>query len=269
MVEALELLSLTQRLTLWRPLEHLIDAQMGGTVKNVLSCSLLAALALLVANGQAFANPCPPGNPPTNCAPPTGAIDDLSGTTIPHSYTQFTTSFVAINTTTNLSFAFRDDPEFLFLDDVSVTTGGGSNLVLNPGFELGPVGSSAPTDWTYLNSFGATFGGQVESGNGNGGGNGYVDGAVQAYDGITQSIATAVGSLYNVTFFLSENSGDSTFSRVSTNGDVIGTGGNGIDLLVYAGAVPTLTPVPEPATLTMFGLGLAAMYRRRRGQKTV
>ncbi len=243
---------------------------MGGTVKNVLRCSFLAALALLFANGQAFANPCPPGNPPTNCAPPTGAILDLNGTPIPTSYTQYFTSFVATDTTTNLSFAFREDPAFIFLDEVSVTTGGGPNLVLNPGFELGTVGANAPVDWTYLNSFGATFAGVVASNGPHTGSNNYYDGAVQAYDGITQALATTVGLTYNVSFFLNDNSdSQGLFSRVSTNGDVSDTGGNGIDALVYAGAVPTLNPVPEPATLTMFGLGLAAMYRRRRAQKTV
>ena len=50
------------------------------------------------------------------------------------------------------------------------------------------------------------------------------------------------------------------------------TGGNGIDLLVYAGDIPTLTAVPEPATMTMVGLGLVAAYgvgvARRRNLST-
>jgi hypothetical protein len=83
--------------------------------------------------------------------------------------------------TTNISFAFREDPAFLSLDDVSVTTGGGPNLHLNPGFELGIVGNNAPVDWTYLNSFGATFAGMVDNNNPQSGSNNYYDGAVQAY----------------------------------------------------------------------------------------
>jgi hypothetical protein len=242
---------------------------MGGTVKNVLRCSFLAALALLFGSGHAFATA-------INDAPPTGAILDLDGTAIPHSYQQYTVDFQATATTTNLSFALREDPAFLFLDDVtmgqcatSACSSVGSNLVLNGGFESGPLGANAPADWTYLNTFGATFAGVVENNGPHTGSNNYYDGAVQAYDGITQAIGTTIGDFYSVSFWLNDNSEDSTFSRLSTNGDITDTGGNGIDLLVYAGAIPTINPVPEPATLTMFGLGLAAMYRRRRAQKAV
>jgi hypothetical protein len=118
---------------------------------------------------------------------------DLNGTAVPHTYQMYTTSFTAANASTNISFAFREDPAFLGLDDVSVTTGGGPNLITNGGFEAGPLGASAPTGWTYLNSFGATFGGAVSNNGSPGPHSGslyYTDGAVQAYDGITQAIAT-------------------------------------------------------------------------------
>lgn len=51
-------------------------------MKQYLKLGFMAALAVVFAD-QAFANPCPPGNPPTNCAPPAGAILDLNGSPIP------------------------------------------------------------------------------------------------------------------------------------------------------------------------------------------
>lgn len=238
-------------------------------MKKVLTIAYLAGLVVFVSATHAAANPCPPGNPPTNCAPPPGAILDLDGTAIPTIYTLYTVGFTATQATTNVSFAFREDPAFLFLDDVSLvnTTTASGNLILNGGFEDGPVGASAPANWTYLNAFGAAAAGEVAAISPRSGSNVYYDGAVQAYDGITQAIATNIGDLYTLSFWLFDNSNLPTFSRLSTNGDVSSTGGNGIDLLVYAGGIPTLTPVPEPATVTLVGLGLGAIYwRRRRAQ---
>src|SRR5215831_15556082 len=131
-------------------------------MRKVLQFAFLATVTLALAS-QAFANPCPPGNPPTNCAPPPGAILDLAGTPIPHAYQQYSVPFVASSTSTNISFAFREDPAFLFLDDVSVAAGAGPNLLVNGGFELGIVGDNAPLGWTYLNTFGVDFSGVVDN----------------------------------------------------------------------------------------------------------
>ena len=239
--------------------------------KNLLGGSALALA--LVLSGQAFAA----GN---NNPPPAGpVILDLAGTPIPHQYTQYTTSFVAGTTATDLSFAFREDPAFISLDDIVMTTGGGPNLVTNGGFESGVVGNNAPAGWSYLNIFGAAAAGTVQANNPHSGSNNYYDGAVQAYDAITQNIATVVGQTYNLSFWLDDNSGLTTFQHLSTNGDTTTSGGNGVDLIVFAGS-GTPVPgggtggIPEPATWAMmlvgfFGAGAALRNRRKLGAATV
>lgn len=228
--------------------------------RTLLGGAALAAAVLLA--GQALAAP-------SNEAPPAGPVLlDLNGTAIPHVYTLYTASFIASGATTDLSFAFREDPAFLFLDDISLTTGGGPNLVVNGGFESGPVGSNTPTGWTYLNIFGAAAAGVVDNNGPHSGSNNYFDGAVQAYDAITQSISTVAGQSYDLNFWLRDNSNATTFSALSTNGNVTGTGGNGINLVVYAGqGTPTPGGIPEPATwgLMLIGFGgLGAVLRRQR-----
>lgn len=207
-------------------------------MKGLIHVAALVTVAVMA--GPAFANPCPPGNPPTNCGPPTGTtIWDLAGAAIPHTYTEYTTSFTATSTATALTFGFREDPSFWELDNVSVTTGGGPNLVTNPGFESGSTG------WTPLNNYGAAYAGFVSSSCGVGGSACWYDGSVQAYDGLNQSIATTVGHLYSVSFYLTDIGGLTTAQHLSTNGDTSDAGGNGADVLVYAGAGNSL-PVENP-----------------------
>ena len=202
-----------------------------------------------------------------NNPPPAGpVILDLNGTPVPHTYTAYMTSFTATSTTSNISFAFREDPAFLLLDNVVVRTAGGPNLIVNGDFEAGPLGANQPTGWTYLNEFGAEAAGVTTSGCGVSG-NCYRDGAVQAYDAITRAISTTVGTTYRISFELSDDGSLTTFSTLSTNGNTTGTGGNGINLLVYAGdAVPTAA-VPEPSTWAMMLLGFVGLgfmaYRRK------
>ena len=226
---------------------------------NILRTALLITCATMLAN-QALAQ----GN---NNPPPAGpVIYDLNGTAVPHTQTLYTTSFTASSTSTSFSFAFREDPAFLSLSDVTVSTGGGPNILSNGNFALGPVGVNQPTDWTYLNVYNSFASGVTGTSCGFGGSNCYYDGSVQAYDAITQSLSTIVGDLYNVSFYLDDNGGLTTFSALSTNGNTTGTGGNGIDLLVYAGNGVPVAATPLPAAFPLFaaGFGVMGWFGRRR-----
>jgi hypothetical protein len=216
---------------------------------------------------------------PLNAPAPTGPVVlDLAGQTIPTSYTTYTVNFTATSSITDLSFAFRDDPGYLFLDNVVLTSvGGGTNLVTNGDFEQGPVGTDAhgPVGWHYVNVYQSSFAGYTEAGVGHPG-NAYNDGSVQSYDAITQSIATIANQSYTLSFDLSgnQNGANSIFRSVSDNGGD-GTNGNGIDLIVYAGnGVPAPGVIPLPGSAPMFGGGLLVLglagYRasRRKSVRT-
>jgi hypothetical protein len=235
---------------------------------------LTAGMAALAISGQVLANPCPPGDPPTNCAPPVGtAVFDLAGQTIPKTYTEYSVNFTAISSTTDLAFAFREDPAFWSLDNVSVTTSSSStNLVSD-----GDFSNTTLAPWTYDNNYGVNdANGELRSGCGTSGGNCFYDGAVQAYDGIDQNISTVAGQAYTLSFWLTDNSSLTTAQQLSTNGDVSDTEGNGADVLVYAGvgipveggppptaAAPEIDPASAMSALTLLLGGLTVLRGRK------
>jgi hypothetical protein len=234
----------------------------------------LAALALLALAGPVFANPCPPGDPPTNCAPPVGTtVFDLNGQAIPHTYTEYTANFTAVGSSTVLAFAFREDPAFWSLDDVSVVAHGGSTNIVSDG----DFSNTTLSPWVYTNVYGVDdANGVLDSGCGRSGGNCWYDGAVQAYDGLNQTISTVTGQQYTLTFWLTDNSSLTTAQQLSTNGNVSSPGGNGADVLVYAGtgapvegggtAVPEIDPASIGSALTLlFGALVVLKGRKARG----
>src|ERR1035441_6301454 len=165
-----------------------------------------------------------------NNPPPSGAILDLGGAetstaalTVNHTTAvSESVNFTAALTSTDITFAFREDPSFISFSDVTltnVTTSSSTNLIQNGTFSLGTVGTSSATDWTFANIYGATASGVVETGCGGGLTTCWYDGSVQAYDAIDQFVTLIVGDTYDLSFVYSDGSELSTFSDLSTNGN--------------------------------------------------
>jgi len=220
-----------------------------------------------------------------NNPPPAGAILDLNGLPIPHTSLQtYTVNFTATLTSTDITFAFREDPAFITFKNASVVeVGQSTNLLTNGDFSGGvhtENGNTAvPDGWHYANIFGATFGGVVNPASGGacqGGGTCWYDGAVQSYDAIDQTIATIIGHQYTISFQAIDNANPASngefltnWSRLSTNGNTTDTGGNAADITVYALAGLPAPGVPEPSTWAMMLLGFAGLgfLAHRRGKK--
>jgi hypothetical protein len=212
---------------------------------------------------------------PDNLPPPSGAILDLDGQAVSPTAQTYSVQFTAGVADTAITFAFRQDPGFETFTNASVIdlTNPNGNLLVDGDFSQGTEGSNMPPGWTVTNMYGASFSGVVGGANpGDQCSDGFTscwfDGSVQAYDAISQSIATTIGDTYEISFDL--NGGYvGAYSRLSTNG-MGGTGGNGVDVLAYAQAglppAGTVGGVPEPASwaLMIGGLGVAGVALRRR-----
>ena len=220
-----------------------------GRLNCLIAASVASLAAVTAASAQAINQP-----------PPAGAILDLNGGVIPHGDPQlYTVDFTAAIANTAITFAFREDPAFIYFSNASVTdvTTPSSNLLTNGDFSGGTYtdngNSATPVGWTYANVYGATYGGVVQ-------GTTWYDGAVQAYDAISQTISTTVGDVYEISFYVTDNSGLTNWSSLSTNGDTTDTGGNGADVLAYAQAgLPPPGTVPEPSTWAMMLIGFAGL----------
>jgi hypothetical protein len=231
-----------------------------------------------------------------NNSPPAGAILDLAGgetgtaaQTINHGApVSVSVNFTAGVTSTDITFAFREDPAYIYFGQVSLidlTTGSSVNLLTNGNFAGGTYtaasGNTIPNGWNFDNVYGAAASGNLISCSAFASGFCWHDGSVQAYDAIDQVVSTTVGDSYALSFLYTDSGPYSLFSDLSTNGDTTDDSGNGVDILAYAqaglpvaclpGTVCTNpsapTGVPEPFTLSIFGAGVAGAVALRRRKK--
>jgi len=138
-------------------------------------------------------------------------------TTLP--WTQYIFNYTAPNVTTaTLTFSFRNDPSFWYLDDVSVTNSSGQQFLLNGGFEQGTL-----ADWVYCNPNNAIYSGSVYNANANGssyifvhsGSYSYADGSVGSPDYLSQTFNVIPYHVYTVSFWLSEYGGNMSFAWIT------------------------------------------------------
>ncbi len=146
--------------------------------------------------------------------------------------TPFSLNFLATSTTTDITFAGYNIPSFTHATGISLTSGGGPNLLgLTWTFTAAPSGSFAAQfdDGLGTGTNGLSFGGRVED----------------SFDLFSQSVSTTVGQSLTLSFLFDTFESPSELV-VTTNG--------------------AAAAVPEPGSMALLGMGLmglAGTIRRR------
>ena len=169
---------------------------------------------------------------------PAGSIGTVQNNTA-NSFANYSFNFTASTTGNNyIGFAFRQDPAYWTFQNVSLTTGGGSNLLTNGDLSQGGAVQistnqgtqtiNAPTNWgvwyqagTYPAAAGTWYNGM------------WYDGAVGSFDGIYQGISLTSGTTYSI-----------RFSAMSNN--VVDN--NSVQLGVYAGVCNSVSGLASSCT---------------------
>ena len=174
---------------------------------------------------------------------PTGGVTPVQNATYQSYHYTFTTGQAP--SLQYLSFLFRNDPGFTWLDSVSLTAQGSTaNVLQNGDFEAGgKAGDTTIPGWQSIGTAGLPNAGalgtadrsQDQIAKPKGGDKFWVDGATGGYDGLTQQVSLAANTTYTLTFQLA----------VDPNGhpDINGPD-HGIDTQVWIGDTPAACIIP-------------------------
>ncbi|CAF1128629.1 unnamed protein product, partial [Didymodactylos carnosus] len=122
----------------------------------------------------------------------------------PFNYTYYQYTYRATSNLTTLTFAFRQDPSYWCLDDISVIMSNSSNnvnIISNGGFESGSL-----ENYTICNPSGTQPSGRSTQTYAYSGNYSYVDGSYASGDYLTQTFITVRQKQYRIGFWL-KNSG--------------------------------------------------------------
>ena len=109
----------------------------------------------------------------------------------------------------SLRFQLRNDPDYWYLDDVSVYAGA-TQMLTNGGFETGSL-----SPWILTGSCGGSPG-QVSSASPHTGTYDYRDGSNGCADQVSQQFTATAGQLYIVSFWLKSGSTGSVITATVT-----------------------------------------------------
>ncbi len=116
--------------------------------------------------------------------------------------TYYSFNYTSPNVTTlTLIFSFRSDPNYWYLDDVSVKNSSGQQLLSNGNFEQGTF-----ANWVYCNPNNATASGSINSSVVCHGSYCYADGSIGAFDYLSQTFNVGPNQVYTVQFWLALDS---------------------------------------------------------------